>query len=134
MAGTQSMRRRFNSRWKSRQSGSPGGNAIKGSRGAWPDQRESAKSDLWAAGRRRRGLSFARTSFRKPAGGLGWPFKVVTSEMLGAERLVHGVVGAQPFTVRVDATLPAPRNGDTLTLQGAAEQLHWFDAATQQRL
>jgi sn-glycerol 3-phosphate transport system ATP-binding protein len=70
----------------------------------------------------------------KPAGGLGWPFKVVTSEMLGAERLVHGMVGAQPFTVRVDATLPAPRNGDTLTLQGAAEQLHWFDAATQQRL
>ena len=70
----------------------------------------------------------------KPAGGLGWPFKVETSEMLGAERLVHGLVGAQAFTVRVDATLPAPRNGDTLTLQGAAEQLHWFDAATQQRL
>ncbi len=73
-------------------------------------------------------------SVLKPAGGLGWPFKVVTSEMLGAERLVHGLVGAQPFTVRVDATLPAPRHGDTLTLQGAAEHLHWFDAATQQRL
>jgi sn-glycerol 3-phosphate transport system ATP-binding protein len=54
--------------------------------------------------------------------------------MLGAERLVHGLVGAQNFTVRVDATLPAPRNGDTLTLQGAAEHLHWFDAATQHRL
>ena len=70
----------------------------------------------------------------KPGGALGWPFKVETSEMLGAERLIHGLVGAQAFTVRVDATLPAPRNGDTLTLQGAAEQLHWFDATTQQRI
>jgi sn-glycerol 3-phosphate transport system ATP-binding protein len=70
----------------------------------------------------------------KPDGALGWPFRVETSEMLGAERLVHGLVGSQPFTVRVDATLPAPRNGETLTLQGPAEQLHWFDAATQQRL
>ncbi len=70
----------------------------------------------------------------KPAGALGWPFKVETSEMLGAERLVHGLVGAQLFTVRVDAQLPAPRNGETLTLQGPAEQLHWFDASTQQRI
>jgi sn-glycerol 3-phosphate transport system ATP-binding protein len=70
----------------------------------------------------------------KPVGGLGWPFKVETSEMLGAERLVHGQVGNTLFTVRLDATLPAPRVGETLTLQGPAEHLHWFDAATQQRI
>jgi sn-glycerol 3-phosphate transport system ATP-binding protein len=70
----------------------------------------------------------------RPAGGLGWPFKVEMSEMLGAERLVHGQVGNTLFTVRLDATLPAPRVGETLTLQGPAEHLHWFDAATQQRI
>jgi len=70
----------------------------------------------------------------RPAGGPGWPFKVEMSEMLGAERLVHGQVGDTLFTVRLDATLPAPRVGETLTLQGPAEHLHWFDAATQQRI
>ena len=70
----------------------------------------------------------------KPAGAVGWPFKVEMSEMLGAERLVHGTVGGTLFTVRVDATQAAPRVGETLTLQGPAEQLHWFDAATQQRI
>ena len=70
----------------------------------------------------------------KPAGGLGWPFKVEMSEMLGAERLVHGTVGDTLFTVRVDANQPAPRVGEALTLQGAAGHLHWFDAGTQQRI
>ena len=70
----------------------------------------------------------------RPAGGLGWPFRVEMTEMLGAERLVHGLVGSTLFTVRIDATLGAPRVGETLTLQGPAEHLHWFDAATQQRI
>jgi sn-glycerol 3-phosphate transport system ATP-binding protein len=67
-------------------------------------------------------------------GNLGWPITVETMEMLGAERLVHGRVGANLFTVRMDATLPAPKVGATLTLQGALEHLHWFDATTQQRI
>ncbi|WP_298834632.1 sn-glycerol-3-phosphate import ATP-binding protein UgpC [uncultured Piscinibacter sp.] len=70
----------------------------------------------------------------KPAGVPGWPFKVEMSEMLGAERLVHGTLGGTLFTVRVDATQAAPRIGDTLTLQGPAEHLHWFDAATHRRI
>jgi sn-glycerol 3-phosphate transport system ATP-binding protein len=70
----------------------------------------------------------------KPAGALGWPFKVELVEMLGAERLVHGRIGQQGFTVRMDATLPAPQSGATTTLQGNAELLHWFDAETTQRL
>ncbi|WP_374366304.1 sn-glycerol-3-phosphate import ATP-binding protein UgpC [Piscinibacter sp.] len=69
-----------------------------------------------------------------PAGAPGWPFKVETSEMLGAERLVHGLLGRQAFTVRVDAAVPAPSNGETLALQAPAGQLHWFDATTQRRI
>jgi sn-glycerol 3-phosphate transport system ATP-binding protein len=68
------------------------------------------------------------------AGNLGWPFKVELVEMLGAERLVHGRVGDGLFTVRMDATLVSPKAGETMTLQGAAEHLHWFDAATQVRV
>jgi sn-glycerol 3-phosphate transport system ATP-binding protein len=62
------------------------------------------------------------------AGQLGWPFQVDMVELLGAERLVHGSVGASPFTVRMDATLAAPRVGDTMTLQGPPERLHWFES------
>ena len=68
------------------------------------------------------------------AGELGWPFKVEMIEMLGAERLVHGGVGQAQFTVRVDATLAAPKVGDQLTLQAPADHLHWFDAATGHRV
>jgi sn-glycerol 3-phosphate transport system ATP-binding protein len=70
----------------------------------------------------------------RPGGGTGWPFLVEMIEMLGAERLVHGRIGKELFTVRVDATLPTPELGATLTLQGPPEHLHWFDAATQQRI
>ena len=70
----------------------------------------------------------------RAAGGPGWPFKIEMIEMLGAERLVHGRLGGGLFTVRVDATLTPPAVGDLLTLQGPAEQLHWFDPATQKRV
>jgi sn-glycerol 3-phosphate transport system ATP-binding protein len=64
----------------------------------------------------------------------GWPFTVEMVEMLGAERLVYGRVGSALFTVRVDATLPSPAAGDTLSLLTPAGHLHWFDAATTQRV
>jgi sn-glycerol 3-phosphate transport system ATP-binding protein len=67
-------------------------------------------------------------------GKLGWPLKVEMLEMLGAERLVYGRIGSVMFTVRLDATLPPPKVGDTVTLQTAPEQLHWFDATTQLRV
>ena len=54
--------------------------------------------------------------------------------MLGAERLVYGKLGGALFTVRIDATLVAPKVGDTVTLQAPPQHLHWFDAATQQRV
>ncbi len=38
----------------------------------------------------------------------GWSLKVDVVEMLGAERLVYCKLGESLFTVRLDATLPAP--------------------------
>ena len=64
----------------------------------------------------------------------GWPLRVELVEMLGAERLVHGLLGDAPFTLRIDGTLAPPKAGDTVALQASGDKLHWFDAATQQRV
>ena len=67
-------------------------------------------------------------------GAAGWPLKVEALEMLGAERLVHGQIGAAPFTVRRDATLAPPKVGDTVSLTAVPEHVHWFDAGTHKRI
>jgi sn-glycerol 3-phosphate transport system ATP-binding protein len=67
-------------------------------------------------------------------GDAGWALHVEVVEMLGAERLVYGHLGDAAFTLRMDATLPAPRPGDSVRLQVAGEHLHWFDRATQRRV
>jgi sn-glycerol 3-phosphate transport system ATP-binding protein len=67
-------------------------------------------------------------------GSAGWPLKVEALEMLGAERLVYGRLGETLFTVRLDATLPAPKAGDVVALTTTPEHLHWFDAATTKRV
>jgi sn-glycerol 3-phosphate transport system ATP-binding protein len=66
--------------------------------------------------------------------GGGWPMQVDMLEMLGAERLVYGRLGSAPFTLRIDGTLVPPKPGDTLQLQVGAEQVHWFDPSTGQRV
>jgi sn-glycerol 3-phosphate transport system ATP-binding protein len=63
-----------------------------------------------------------------------WPLQVETVEMLGAERLVHGRLLDGAFTLRIDATLPAPRVGDTVRLSATADHLHWFDAKSGLRV
>ena len=63
-----------------------------------------------------------------------WPLQVETVEMLGAERLVHGQMAGAAFTLRIDATLPPPHRGDTIRLTAPPAQLHWFDAASGQRV
>jgi sn-glycerol 3-phosphate transport system ATP-binding protein len=64
----------------------------------------------------------------------GWTLKVEVVEMLGAERLVYCQLGEASFTVRLDATLPAPVAGGTFTVTVDAQHLHWFDAQTHQRV
>ena len=64
----------------------------------------------------------------------GWPLQVHNVELLGAERLVYGLLGGQAFTVRIDSTLPAPQAGDTVAVTAEAAHLHWFDPVTRQRV
>ena len=59
---------------------------------------------------------------------LAWPMQVDVLEMLGAERLVYGRIGGEPFTLRIDGTLVPPRAGETIGVRVPAERMHWFDA------
>ena len=63
-----------------------------------------------------------------------WPLRVETTEMLGAERLLYGRLGEAMCTVRIDATLPAPRAGETVRVVAQPPHLHWFDAASGARV
>ncbi|MBK9135193.1 MAG: sn-glycerol-3-phosphate import ATP-binding protein UgpC [Betaproteobacteria bacterium] len=63
-----------------------------------------------------------------------WAMKVEVQEMLGAERLVYGHVGAAPFTLRIDGNLAAPKTGDVIRLRAPQEYLHWFDAQSGARV
>jgi sn-glycerol 3-phosphate transport system ATP-binding protein len=47
---------------------------------------------------------------------------------------VYGLLGESLFTVRLDATVPPPKVGDTVSLQATPEHMHWFDAATTMRV
>ena len=66
--------------------------------------------------------------------GAWWPMRVQALEMLGAERLVYGLIGDTLFTARLDATLPHPAVGDTVGITASPTQIHWFDAATTIRV
>jgi sn-glycerol 3-phosphate transport system ATP-binding protein len=63
-----------------------------------------------------------------------WPLQVEMLEMLGAERLVHGHLGGAPFTLRLEGTRTPPKVGETVHLLLTSAHMHWFDAATGQRV
>ena len=63
-----------------------------------------------------------------------WPLQVQLLEMLGAERLVYGLLGGAPFTLRIDATRAPPKPGDLVKLHVPLEQVHWFDSETGGRV
>ncbi len=64
----------------------------------------------------------------------GWPFTVEVVEMLGAERLVHGRLASQAFTLRIAGTDVPPAAGQTLRVTAELQRLHWFDPATGKRI
>ena len=66
--------------------------------------------------------------------GTWWPMRVQAIEMLGAERLVYGLIGETLFTARLDATLAYPKPGDTVGITASPTQIHWFDATTTMRV
>ncbi len=63
-----------------------------------------------------------------------WPMQVEMVEMLGAERIVYGLLGGELVMVRVDGTHVPPKVGESVRLRIAAEHLHWFDAASGKRI
>jgi sn-glycerol 3-phosphate transport system ATP-binding protein len=68
-------------------------------------------------------------------GSTGWTIEVETIEMLGAERLLYCRMGDEFLIVRTDESLSlAPTIGATLHVMPRTDRLHWFDAATGQRL
>jgi sn-glycerol 3-phosphate transport system ATP-binding protein len=73
-------------------------------------------------------------AYPAPSQDRGWSLKVDVVEMLGAERLVYCKLGNTLFTVRLDATLPAPTSGTMFTVAVDAKHLHWFDPQTRQRV
>jgi sn-glycerol 3-phosphate transport system ATP-binding protein len=73
---------------------------------------------------------------------VGWPMKVDMLEMLGAERLVYGHLGAAtpsgeagaPFTLRIEGTRVPPKPGDVVSLRVRPEHLHWYDSSSGERV
>ena len=57
----------------------------------------------------------------------GWSVEVETVELLGAERLIHARLGAEPLTWRLPADLAAPGAGEVCRMAALPEHLHWFD-------
>ena len=64
----------------------------------------------------------------------GWELKVDTIELLGAERLVHAHLGHETLTLRLDASMAAPRAGELFHTLPKAGCIHHFSAETGKRL
>ena len=68
-------------------------------------------------------------------GSSGWAVQVDTIEMLGAERLIYCRMGDEFLIVRADESLSSPPAiGSTIHIAPRTDRMHWFDAATGQRL
>ena len=66
-------------------------------------------------------------------GATGWELRVETTELLGAERLIYGRIGAEQIIVRTDENQPAPPAESTIHVAPREDRLHWFDAASGKR-
>jgi sn-glycerol 3-phosphate transport system ATP-binding protein len=64
----------------------------------------------------------------------GWELKVDTVELLGAERLVHAHLGNETLTLRLDASMAAPKAGEIFHAMPKAGCIHHFNAETGKRL
>src|SRR6476661_6743346 len=65
----------------------------------------------------------------------GWDVKVETVELLGAERLIYGRLGAEQIIVRVEeGRLAPPRPEETIRVRPHEDRLHRFDVASGKRI
>ena len=67
-------------------------------------------------------------------GDTGWEVQVETTELLGAERLIYGRVGAEQIIVRTGEEEPVHAPGATIRVQPREDRMHWFDGATRKRI
>ena len=67
-------------------------------------------------------------------GDTGWELQVETVELLGAERLVHVRLGSEMLIIRTHEDQGAPAVGSTIRAHPREDRMHWFDAASGQRL
>ncbi|HKB53521.1 MAG TPA: sn-glycerol-3-phosphate ABC transporter ATP-binding protein UgpC, partial [Ramlibacter sp.] len=64
----------------------------------------------------------------------GWPLRVETTELLGAERLIYGRLGAEQVIVRHEEGPPAPAPDSLIHVRPRDGRVHWFDAASGKRV
>jgi len=64
----------------------------------------------------------------------GWPLRVETSELLGAERLVYCRLGTEQVIVRTEESAAAPAPDTTIHVAPREDKVHWFDAASGKRI
>jgi sn-glycerol 3-phosphate transport system ATP-binding protein len=102
-----------------------------------PDQSSRPQADLRLAVGNTPGPGQWLLGFRPEQARLasdGWPIAVEFVELLGAERLVHARMGSAPVVLRCDAAQPVPAAGESAAIAVSEGDLHWFDAATGQRV
>ncbi len=67
-------------------------------------------------------------------GSSGWELRVETTELLGAERLIYARLGDEQVIVRSEEGQPVPAPDSTIHVAPREDRVHWFDAASGQRL
>ncbi|WP_177173144.1 TOBE domain-containing protein [Rosenbergiella nectarea] len=65
--------------------------------------------------------------------GDGMIIEVDAVEMLGADNIIHGKIGAQPLVIRA-AQLNCPKVGELIRVTLPAQDLQYFDITSGQRL
>jgi sn-glycerol 3-phosphate transport system ATP-binding protein len=64
----------------------------------------------------------------------GWALQVETTELLGAERLIYGRLGAEQVIVRSEENQAIPEPGSTIHVRPREDRVHWFDSASRKRI
>ena len=65
----------------------------------------------------------------------GWPLRVETTELLGAERLVYGRLGDEQVIVRSEEGQHAVAAPDSVVhVRPREDRVHWFDSSSGKRL
>ena len=64
----------------------------------------------------------------------GWEVQVESTELLGAERLIYGRLGAEQIIVRTGEEEPVHAPGSTIHVTPRENRVHWFDGATRKRI